>query len=217
MKKSLWVILAGSVFAISAINVSADIGVSLKAGTLGAGVELSKSISDKLSLSVGLNSYDYKTTDTTSDINYDFRFELRSIALLASYHPFSGVFRLTAGVINDSNELALTGKPAGTSYTINGVTYPAAAVGSLSGVVTFKKTAPYLGIGWGNRPNSRFGLNADIGALYQGSPKLSLNATGAASIPGLAADIERERASAESDMAKFKWYPVLSLGMYYRF
>ncbi|MBI3570290.1 MAG: hypothetical protein HY082_04195 [Gammaproteobacteria bacterium] len=195
----------------------ADVGVNLKAGTLGAGVELSKGLSDKFSVSLGFNTYNYKTSDTTSDISYDFKFELQSAALLANYHPFSGVFRLTGGVLYDNNELSLTGKPSGANYTINGVTYSSSAVGNLTGKLTFNKTAPYLGIGWGNRPNSRFGLSADIGALYQGSPKLSLSATGALSDPVLAADLERERASAESDLSKYKWYPVLSLGMYFRF
>lgn len=69
----------------------------------------------------------------------------------------------------------------------------------------------------GNRPNGNFGLTVDIGALYQGSPKLSLSATGALSDPNLASNLEAERASAESDLSKFKWYPVLSLGLYYRF
>ena len=217
VKKSLLVIAAGSVLTFSALGAWADMGVDVKAGTLGAGVAFSKSINDKLSLSVGLNSYNYKTTQTTNDINYDFKFKLQSIALLANYHPFSGIFRLTAGVLNDSNKLTLTGKPSGASYTINGVSYSAAVVGSLTGEVTFNKIAPYLGIGWGSHPGSHFGLTADIGALYQGSPKLSLSASGATSVPGLTADIERERASAESDMTKFKWYPVLSLGLYYRF
>ncbi|GAB4513734.1 MAG: hypothetical protein Tsb0026_18690 [Sulfuricaulis sp.] len=196
--------------------VQADVGINLKAGTLGAGVELSKSFSDKFSMGLGFNSYDYKTTDRASDIDYDFNFDLQSVALLANYHPFSGVFRLTAGALYNKNELNLTGKPtAGSTYTINGVSYTAAQVGTLSGKLTFNSTAPYLGLGWGNRPGGRWGLSADIGVLYQGSPKLTMSATGAAA--GLAADIEQERRSAEEDLSDLKWYPVLSLGMYFRF
>ncbi len=221
MNKSLLLACAVSTSILSATSSFAapanDWGVNLKAGTLGAGVELSKGLSDKFSVSLGFNAYNYKTSDTTSDISYDFKLELQSAALLANYHPFSGVFRLTGGVLYDNNELSLTGKPSGATYTINGVTYSSSAVGNLTGKLTFNKTAPYLGVGWGNRPNSRFGLSADIGALYQGSPKLSLSATGALSDPALAADLERERASAESDLSKYKWYPVLSLGVYFRF
>lgn len=193
----------------------ADVGVNLKAGTLGAGVEMSKSFSDKFSVGLGFNSYDFKTTDSASDIDYDFNFDLQSVALLANYHPFSGVFRFTAGALYNKNELNLTGKPTGTNYVINGQTYTAAQVGTLNGKLTFNSTAPYLGLGWGNRPGGRLGLSADIGVLYQGSPKLTMSATGAAA--GLAADIEQERRSAEEDLSDLKWYPVLSLGMYFRF
>lgn len=218
MKQTLFVVVAGSALALSATVVCADVGVNVKAGTLGAGVELSKGFSDKLSVGLALNAYTYKTTDKTSNVDYDYKLELQSAGLLANYHPFSGVFRLTAGVLVNNNELSLTGKPnASASYTINGVTYTASQVGTLTGKVTFNKTAPYLGLGWGSRPNGSFGLTADIGALYQGSPKLTLSATGALSDPALAADVQAERAKAESDLSSFKWYPVVSLGLYYRF
>ena len=218
MNKTLFVIFAASTLALSASVVCADIGVNVKAGTLGAGVELSKGFSDKLSVGLALNAYTYKTTDKTSNVDYDYKFELQSAGLLANYHPFSGIFRLTAGVMMNNNELSLTGKPvSGATYTLNGVTYTASQVGTLTGKVTFNKTAPYLGLGWGSRPNGSFGLTADIGALYQGSPKLTLDATGALSDPALAANVRAERAKAESDLSSFKWYPVVSLGLYYRF
>jgi hypothetical protein len=195
----------------------ADVGINLKAGTLGAGVELSNSFSDQFSLGLGFNTYDYKTTERAGDIDYDFNFDLQSVALLANYHPFSGTFRFTGGVVYNKNELNLTGKPTGTNYVINGATYSAAQVGTLSGKLTFSSTAPYLGLGWGNRPGGKVGLSADIGVLYQGSPKLSLNATGALSDPALASNLDQERRSAEQDLSDLKWYPVLSLGLYFHF
>lgn len=202
---------------LPATLAQADAGLNIKAGTLGAGVELSKSFSDKFSVGLGINAFDFKTTDSASDIDYDFNFELQSAALLANYHPFAGAFRFTGGVMYNNNELKLTGKPTGSNYVINGQTYTAAEVGTLTGKLTFNSTAPYLGIGWGNRPGGRLGLSADIGVLYQGSPKLSLSSTGALSDPLLASDLEQERRSAEEDLSDFEWYPVLSLGMYFRF
>ena len=220
MNKSLLLACAVSTLILSAASSFAapanDWGVNLKAGTLGAGVEMSKSLGDKFSAGLGFNSYNYKTTDSASGIDYDYKLELQSASLLANYHPFSGAFRFTGGVLYNNNELKLTGKPsAGSTYTINGVTYTAAQVGTLTGTLTFNKTAPYLGLGWGNRPGSKLGLSADIGALYQGSPKLSLSATG--SVTGLSSNLEQERKSAEEDLGSFKWYPVLSLGVYFRF
>lgn len=220
MKQSLLVVNSVFMLTLSATTSLAatndDWGVNIKAGTLGVGIEFSKSLSDKFSANLGFNSYQLNTTENTNGINYDYKFDLQSAALLANYHPFTGVFRFTAGALYNNNELKLTGKPsAGSTYTINGVTYTAAQVGTLTGKLSFDKTAPYLGIGWGSRPGSKLGLTADVGVLYQGSPKLSLSASGAAA--GLTSDLEQERKSAESDLNDLKWYPVISLGIYFRF
>jgi hypothetical protein len=221
MKKRLFVGCVAPVMIFCAAPVLAgtgDFGIGVKAGSLGAGAELSKAFSDKFSIGLGINSYNYKTARTESNVDYDFKFELQSVSLLGSYHPFGGAFRLTGGVLYNNNELKLDGKPsAGSTYDINGVTYTASQVGTLTGKLTFNKTAPYLGVGWGNRPGSKFGLSADIGVLYQGAPNLALSATGALSDPALASDLEQERKSTESDLSGLKWYPVLSVGLYFRF
>jgi hypothetical protein len=217
MKKRFIPVFAVVMGAAAANPAQADVGANFKAGTLGLGVELTKSFGEKFSVSLGFNSYDIKTTDSASDIDYDFDFELQSVALLANYHPFGGGFHVTGGALHNQNELKLTGKPTGSSYVINGQTYTAAQVGTLNGTLVFDNTAPYLGLGWGNRPDSRVGVSFDIGALYQGSPSLSLSATGALSDPALAANLEQERRSAEEDLSDFKWYPVVSLGVYFHF
>ena len=216
MKNSIVISLIGAMLTLMTTVAQANVGINVKAGTLGAGFEVSKSVSDKLNLSLGLNTYVVKTTDNSDGIDYDFNYDLRSVALLAHYHAFNGVFRLTGGLLYNKNELRLTGIPgAGSTYVINGVSYSASQVGSLSGKLTFNTTAPYLGVGWGNRPSSKLGLTADVGVLYQGPPKLSLSASG--TVPGLASNVEQERKSAEADLAEFKWYPVVSLGVYMRF
>jgi hypothetical protein len=221
MKRSLLIACAAPAMILYAAAVPAverDFGADVKAGTLGAGAELSKAFGDNFSLGLGINRYDYKTAKTESGVDYDITFKLQSVSLLASYHPFGGAFRLTAGALYNNNELSLTGKPsAGSTYDINGVTYTAAQVGTLTGTLTFHKTAPYLGIGWGNRPGSRLGLTADLGVLYQGSPSLALSATGALGNPALASDLEQERKSTESALSRYRWYPVLSVGLYFRF
>jgi len=193
-----------------------DWGINLKAGSLGAGVELSKSLNDNFSVNLSFNAYNVKNTDNINGIDYDIKFDLESVGLLANYHPSGGVFRFTGGLMYDNNELKMLGKPtAGTTYTINGTNYTATQVGALDGKLTFNKAAPYFGIGWGNRPGEKWGFSADLGVLYQGSPDVSLTASG--SVPGLAADLEEERQKAERDLSHYRWYPVLSLGVYFRF
>lgn len=205
-------------FAFSVPGARADIGINPRLGTLGYGIELSAGVNDKLSVGLGFNNVSRTRQDNTDGVDYQFDLRLRSAELLANYHPMGGAFRLRAGVLLNRNEFELTGKPGGTgTYDFNGVTYTAAQVGSLTGKLSFNKTSPYLGLGWGNRPNGSWGVTFDLGAVYQGKPKLGLEATGAAADPTLAADLEAERQQAEDDLSSFKWWPVIQLGMYFRF
>jgi len=216
--KSALLVAASLVLALSVPGARADIGINPRVGTLGYGIELSAGFGSKFGLSLGFNNATFKTQQKTSDVDYDFDFRLRSADLLASYHPFSGAFRLRAGVLLNRNEFRMTGRPGASGYEFNGMTYTEAEVGTLTGKLSFNKSAPYVGIGWGNRPNGSFGLTFDVGAVYQGSPKLSLEATGGTATPlSLAADLEDERKKAEADLQSFKWYPVVSLGLYFRF
>ena len=218
MKSGLSVVIAALALALSVPGARADIGINPRVGTLGYGIELSAGLSEKLSLSLGTNGYSYKTQKKSGDVDYDFNLKLRSADLLASYHPFTGAFRLRAGVLFNGNEFLMTGRPsAGQTYDINGTTYTSAQVGTLTGKLSFNKSAPYFGIGWGNRPNGSWGFTGDIGAVYQGKPKLSLEATGAAATAGLSSNLEAERQRTEQDLQSFKWYPVLSFGLYFRF
>ena len=218
MGKFIAVTLASVAALVMSLNPAvADIGVSPKAGTLGAGVVISKGYGEKFSINIDLNTFSYETTRAENNIDYDVDLDLQTAGLLGNYHPFSGSFRLTAGVFYNNNEFDLTGKPTAGTYQIGDTIYTAAQVGTLVGKVTFDSTAPYIGIGWGNRPEKHFGFTLDIGALYQGTPDLELAATGALSNPALAADLERERQQLQEDLNDYEWYPVISVGLYFRF
>jgi len=219
MKSNFSVVIAGLVLFLCVPAARADIGINPRVGFLGYGIEISAGVSDRLSLGVGFNNVSRKRQANTEGVDYEFDLRLRSAELLANYHPFAGAFRLRGGLLINQNEFRMTGKPDGSqNYEFNGQPYTAAQVGSLTGKLSFKKSAPYLGLGWGNRPNGSWGLTFDLGAVYQGKPKLALEATGGiAPPPSLAADLEAERRQAEQDLSSFKWYPVLQLGLYFRF
>jgi hypothetical protein len=213
-----FVALVSAAAMLAAGHARADLGLQAKAGTLGIGLEVSSGFGDRFSLNLGVNSIRYRDKDRSGNVDYDQQYDLQSAALLVHYHPDAGFFRLVLGVLYNENELTLNGIPGpGSTYNINGVTYTAAQVGNLTGTLKFRRAAPYLGIGWGNRPHGYYGISVDLGFLYQGSPRLSLEASGASSDPALAADLELERAQAESDLRGLKWFPVASVGLYRRF
>lgn len=197
-------------------NAGADgFALGAKAGTLGLGIEGTTRLSENFNLRGGINSYSISFDETTNSVRYDVDLDLKSGALLLDWHPFTGTFRFSAGLLYNKNEANLTATPT-SNVTIGNGTYSPAQVGTLSGDVKFKKSAPYLGIGWGNAVSkgSPFGFTAEIGALFQGSPDVTLrSSSGSVS----QADLQREEQDVENKLDNFKVYPVLSIGFSYRF
>ena len=202
----------------------ADVGVLLKAGTLGAGLDVSKGISETLALRLQANAYSYDEDITESDVEYSADLDLRSAGVLLDWHLFSGAFRVSAGAYWNGNETTVTGKPTGASYVINGTTYTSAQIGSLNGQIDFPSVAPYLGIGFGSAPKAGRGMSFsfDLGVLYQREPNVGLTAVCGVGLPAgtctqLQNDVAAEQVSLQDELKDFKFYPVVSFGLGYRF
>jgi len=217
--KLRYIALAAAALLVSGQSAQADgVAIGLKAGTLGAGVELTTNVIPMmLNARIQANGFNYNTTVTNTSVHYDAKLKLLSVGALADFYPLAGKFRLTAGVYYNGNKLTLTGVPNAASYVINGTTYTAAQAGTVTGTMDFNKLAPYAGIGWGDAVSSGspFGFNIDLGVLYQGKPKTTVTATGAAA--GLATDIAAEKTKLDNNVKKYKFYPVASVGISYHF
>lgn len=195
-------------------------GLGIKAGTLGAGVEGTIRLSDTFNLRVGVNGASPSFDRTESDIAYRATADLKSAALLLDWHPFAGGLRVSAGVLDDRNVLRLHGEPSGGTFTIGGATFTSAEVGTLEGDVRFeRKTAPYVGIGWGNAAHKGFGASFELGAVFHGNPDVALRSEGGtlSGDPTVQSALRQEERQAESDLSNLKAYPVISLGLSFGF
>lgn len=214
----LFVALAASNSA-QARDVAATVGL----GTTGLGLHVSTPLADKLNARVGLNFASYSYDGNTTDVQYDFKLKLATVDALLDYHPFDGTFRISGGAVYNGNTIDAHAKPNGNgTYTINGRIYTASTVGDLSGEIDFRKAAPYLGIGWGNAvKGAGWGFGMDLGVTFQGSPKTSLVNRGctasAQSCAQLADDVAAENAKLAEEVKDFKLYPVIRVGVSYRF
>jgi hypothetical protein len=211
-------------FLVSSTAAWADVGVLLKAGTLGAGLDVTVGMSESLGLRLQANALSYENDFNESDVDYRADVELKSAGLLLDWHPFSGVFRVSLGAYWNGNEATAVGRPTGGTYVINGVTYNAADIGSLDGQIDFESVAPYLGIGFASAPKAGRGMtfSFDLGVLYQGEPNVGLTATCGVGLPPatctqLQSDVAAEQASLQEDLSGYKFYPVVSFGIGYRF
>ena len=109
--------------------------------------------------------------------------------------------------------------PADGTYTINGTTYQASDVGTLSGTVKVSDgVTPYVGFGYGNVAGAGVNFYFDVGVMFQGSPRATLTANcGVALSPSqctqLQNDVASERLRVEDKLESYNLYPVASIGI----
>ncbi len=198
------------------------LGVSTRIGTLGIGVDVAKSITPQVNGRVGFNFGNIATSRTDSGINYDAQLNLSSVQFVGDYYPFrSNGFRVTGGLVAQNNKFAVTSKPSSNgSYTIDNTPYNTSDVGTLTGEYKYSNSiAPYFGIGIGKSTNEGFGFNADLGVMFAGSPKVTLNASNPTfnTNSTTRTALDNQVRQTESDLKGFNLYPVLSIGLSYGF
>ncbi len=198
--------------------------ISLKAGTLGAGLEYSTDINSHFGLRAGINAYDANKSFTKSDLTYDASVDLRTYSLIADYFPFENGFKLSGGAMYNGNKASVIANSNGATYTLGDTTYTSAEVGSVKGNIDFNKIAPYLGLGYDSAKTKKsgFSFSAEAGALFQGSPKASLEAEYGSTVSDaqkvlINDNLKAEEAQLNSDLRSFKIYPVVSIGIGYKF
>lgn len=206
---------------------TADFAVALRAGTPGVGLDLDLGLSPSFGLRVGFAGFNINHSIDTSDVDYDGRLKLRTITGLLDWYVFNGGFHLTAGVAGNDTKLDVAGQPSQGSYTINGTTYSSSQLGSLTGELKFGNSmSPYVGFGWGNPTgeDSRFHFLLDVGAIYGGTPSVTLTAECGPAAPSgspvcnqAQSDLAAEEAKLRHKADILQWYPVVNLGIAVRF
>lgn len=204
---------------ITARGVSLEgITVDASVSTLGLGISGSYPLTDSLAIRGQYNQFTYGTEFDDSDIKYDADLDLSSIGIIADWYVISGSgFRISAGAYYNNNTVDASG--TGAEFKLGNQTY---TLDSLRADVEFDSFAPYLGIGWTSGSATEAGLvfSADIGAFYQGSADINMNATGSDSVindPVFNENLQKEKERLEDELKNLKIYPVATLSLGYRF
>jgi hypothetical protein len=210
------------------------IGVGVKASTLGVGGEVAVAVSHRSNVRFGFNAFSYGHTFDKDGVTYRGTLNLRSaqatydLFLLKGFHISPGVL-----VYNGNNVSANASVPGGQSFTLSNTNYVSDAADPVKGrgTLTVYKAAPMLLFGTGNLvPRGRhFSASFEIGAAYQGPPRVALNLSGSAcdstglfcrsisSDPTIQSNIAAEQAKLNKSASPYKFYPVLSFGVGYKF
>jgi hypothetical protein len=207
-----------AVAAFAAAGSAQAVGVGARVGTTGIGADFGFSVAPTLLARVGYGYLNYSHSVDQTDVSYDGRLKISTASLLLDWSPL-GPFRITAGLMPNNNKVELTGRPTNGTYTLNGRSYQASDIGSLSGEVKAgNSVAPYVGIGYGNVATAGVNFYFDLGVMYMGTPKSSMSAACGASLSTtdcnqLRSDVAAEQQRLTDDLKYVKWYPVANIGV----
>lgn len=193
-----------------------NLAVGVQGSTAGFGPEIAYSVSPTITLRGVGNYLAFDYDQTVDGINYDLGLDLMSAGGFLDYHPMRNGFHVSLGALYNGNEADLTAT-AGPGATVGGFTVPGGQTASLRGDLEFSSSiAPYLGVGYDTTFTSRnnWSLVMRAGVLYQGDPEVTLtDSTG--TVP--AGNLASEANQIEDDLDLLRFYPVVSVGVTYRF
>lgn len=196
-----------------------DVSGGLRLGTMGLGAEATARIVDPIGVRLGFNRLGFSVEGEADDVDYNFDALLSSVPIKADIYLSRNGFRITGGLTFNGNRLDMESDFEG-EVDIGDSTYTDTQTGMLTGRLDFADVAPFLGFGIDTSLGKRSGLGFlfELGVLFQGSPGVQLGATGPVKDdPPFLVELDKEEEFIEDELKFFKWYPVLALGITYKF
>ena len=194
------------------------IAIGARAGTTGVGPELTVGLNPYFNIRAAYNFASFSYKREIADIKWNFDLDMDNIPLFLDVYPFAGNFRLSAGLVFQSDSKATLDVAPGKNVTIGDHKYPPEVVGTLTGkVTTDSDVAPYIGIGIGNSvgKDDFLTLSLDLGVFFQ-EYEVDLYSNGpgiTAKLPALRNDIEKERRNIQKDLDDWKVFPVVAISI----
>ena len=178
-------------------------GIGVRAGTTGFGGDVAWKVAPTLSARLGYSTLSWNRDVNTDAVNYDGKLKLSNFNTFLDFSPL-GPFRITGGFVFNDNKYEVHSNTGGGS--------------SISGSVkSGRSAAPYLGIGFGNVSGLGVNFYADLGFMFQGSPRATLSAEcgslNASACTSLRSQAAAEQGRLEDKLKGFKYYPVANIGL----
>lgn len=207
--------------------------LSADVGTLGLGGTVGWRFVDHLGVRAGVNGLTYTANNREIEgVGYDAKLKLFLVPLAVDFFPWKDrSFRITGGVLLNQNKLTgssmgaydgishyfITVGDSGTTYQTDG----AGGVGALNMKVEQQAVSPFLAIG-GNLyfdKAKHWSLSGELGVAYTGSPDITLGTASGAENGNavLRHDLDVEKQQLESAVKKFKFYPIIKIGLSFSF
>ncbi len=214
-----------------------EVGVGVKMSLLGAGVEGAVRLTERTNVRAGFNMIKYSRGFDKDGVSYNGELNFRTFEAHLDYFPWAKSFHVSPGLlIYAADPITATAfVPGNQSFSLGGAGYYSDAADPVRGTgkITFYRAAPTVTVGWGNlvsrKEGKHFSLPFEIGVAFQGTPKANLALAGSvcaqpglfcrsvATDPTVQATIISEQNKINDSMTLFKVYPIISVGIGYKF
>ena len=219
------------------VDTARGITFDINVGTQGIGMSLGYEFNKHLKMRVRGAYLKASYNDTWGDGDGEIEYDGNNAGILLDYHPFGGVFHLSAGLNFSKSTLSATASAQHNlkgTYDLGGYTFEVVDnEARIKGEYDWNNLQPYIGIGWSTDGDGDHSLyfTLDIGVNFIGSGKFSINSIeGINNVKGPHGEnlghitySIAEQAVREEGKDFFKIaddiivYPVIQLGMGYRF
>lgn len=188
-------------------------------GTTGIGVQITTPLwPNYLNLTTGYSGFGLGIHATSDGQPYQVHLRLGGAPVYLSAYPFGRHFHIDAGIFINQNRISLNARPSNGTYVFNGQTYTETTLGTVTGETHFNRVAPYFGIGWGNPFfGSRWTFMANAGVILEGGAEAHIQAQNEDAVPGARQNIEASQQDFDDKIGFLKAFPVVNLGLDYRF
>jgi hypothetical protein len=217
MKK--WVAAWVAAFAACSGSIAHASEVYGQVGTEGVGLGYGYSFASMANVRAEFNGFSFSHGFNAGDLHYDGTIKLYHGGLYGDFFPAPSVvpFRVTAGLLIGGDEFDGTASPIGGTITINGTAY-AAQGEQVQAKVTLPTVRPYIGIGFGHSPIAKKGFSMffDAGVAY-GRPHVELDVPANIVAEAGQANVNAQQQQLQDKADNWKFYPIVKVGVSYRF
>jgi hypothetical protein len=205
-----------------------------KADTLGLGFEIATPLALRINLRSSFNFFAFNDPFNIDGVDYEARLHLKSSETTLDWFPWNRALHISPGILYIKNTLSAPASVApGQTFVLGSQTFLNSVDDPMTGTssVIYPHTyAPLLLIGFGNiipRSIRHLSVPFEFGAAYTGAPQINVALSGTActtngcvNFAGNAdaqAYVKQEVHNLNEDLKRYPVFPIVSLGVAYRF
>jgi hypothetical protein len=237
MKQVAWV----SGFAVAAASAMAPahalpkVAAGAAVGTQGIGGQFTFELIPWVNLRVAAQGFGFNRHFEKDNTVYSGKLHLFSYGGLFDIYPFTRGPRFSIGLYDNHNRADIHSDCWTTSCQANELTIQGGNA-TFDGRFNFHSPTPYAGIGWGNAMAGElpFYVSFDLGVMFQGLAKVTLNASGTGTVtdqttgqirtgvsvgtdPAVQSQLVQEQGIIAGELHSYRYFPVAMLGIGWRF